>query len=443
MEMHGNVAGLELTLRSKSGKAVICRYSGDIIQTAEGNKLFSTADDITALKKAEAEKGVLEDLLHSAEKMEAIGTLAGGVAHDLNNLLGVLMGNAEILSMDIRKTDPKYPMVEAIMDSGLRAANEVQDLLTMARQGVILKNPVNMNRIIADLLKTSELRNLISSYPNITIETVYDKDLLDINASVIHIERAITNLISNALRAINDAGKITIKTENIYLEHPLQVYEVIPKGEYVVLSLSDTGKGILSEHMNHLFEPFYMRKVLKKGGSGLGLSVVWGALKDHDGYIDAISDLGKGTTFTIYFPVTRDESPQLDEQPVCEYRGNGETILVVDDEEGQCRLAQMMLTRLNYQVKTVESGEEALEYLADNDVDLVILDMLMEPGIDGYETYRRIVEIKKKQKAIIFSGFSKNERVYLAQNLGAGEFFMKPYLMERIGMAVRKELDRK
>ncbi len=400
-------------------------------------------EDITERKMAEEEKRSLEERLQRAEKMEAIGTLAGGVAHDLNNMLGVLIGNAEILIDDLDKTNPLKKLAEEIMSSGERAAAEVQDLLTMARLGVVWREPTNLNRIVADLLKTPEIRKMFSAHPHVTIETQYDRDLLNINASAIHIERALTNLIRNALRALPEKGKITIRTENRYLDRPLKAYEEVPKGEYAVLSVSDTGIGILPEHMKHLFEPFYMRKALKQGGAGLGLSVIWGALKDHDGYADVTSNPGKGTTFTFYFSVTRNESVLWEMHPISEYMGNGETILVVDDEESQCRLAALMLARLNYRVKTVESGEEALEYLANKDADLILLDMRMEPGMDGYDTYRRILEIKKRQKAIIFSGFSKTERVKMAQELGAGEFIMKPYLIERLGMTVRNELDRK
>ena len=400
-------------------------------------------EDITERKMAEEEKRSLEERLQQAEKMEAIGTLAGGVAHDLNNMLGALIGNAEMLIEDLEKTDPLHRLAEEIMTSGERAAAEVQNLLTMARRGVILREPANLNRIVAGLLKTPEIRKMLSAHPHVTIETQYDQDLLNINASAIHIERALTNLISNALRTLPEKGKINIRTENRYLDRPLKGYEEVPKGEYAVLSVSDTGIGILPEHMKHLFEPFYMRKVLKHGGTGLGLSVIWGVLKDHDGYADVTSKPGKGTTFTFYFSVTRGESVLWEMHPISEYMGNGETILVVDDEKSQCRLAALMLSRLNYRIKTVESGEEALEYLANKDADLIVLDMRMEPGMDGYDTYRRILEIKKRQKAIIISGFSKTERVKMAQELGAGEFIMKPYLIERLGMTVRNELDRK
>ena len=403
---------------------------------------LSLVNDITERKVADEEKRSLEERLQRAEKMEAIGTLAGGVAHDLNNMLGVLIGNAEMLIDGLEKTDPLHRLAQEIMSSGERAAAEVHNLLTMARQGVVWREPVNLNRIVAGLLKTPEIRKMLSDHPHVTIETQYERDLLNINASAIHIERALTNLISNALRALPEKGKITIKTENRYLDRPLKGYEEVPKGEYAVLSVSDTGIGILPEHMKHLFEPFYMRKVLKNGGKGLGLSVMWGALKDHDGYADVTSEPGKGTTFTFYFSVARGESVLWEMHPISEYMGNGETILVVDDEESQCRLAALMLTRLNYRVKTVESGEKALEYLANNNADLIVLDMRMEPGMDGYDTYRRILEIKKRQKAIIFSGFSMTERVKMAQELGAGEFIMKPYLIERLGMTVRNELER-
>jgi CheY-like chemotaxis protein len=181
-----------------------------------------------------------------------------------------------------------------------------------------------------------------------------------------------------------------------------------------------------------------------KSGTGLGLAVVWGTVKDHSGYIDVQSEEGKGSTFTLYFPVTREE---LSKDPVsvsmAEYMGKGESILVVDDIEGQRELAARMLEKLNYRVDIVSSGEEAFEYLKDHRVDLVVLDMIMEPGIDGLDTYRKILEIHPHQRAIIVSGFSETERVRQAQDLGAGSYVKKPYVMEKIGVAIRDELDRK
>lgn len=440
----GSIPSGEFSRRCRDGSVGYHTFSArPVIREGEILGFEGFLIDITRSKRIEEEKKFLEERLNRAERMESVGTLAGGVAHDLNNMLGALIGNAEILKMDMKNSDSSYNKVEGIMTAAQKAAKVVQDLLTMARRGVVFKDPASLNKIIADQLKSSEIRNLLSSHPYVEIETKYDRNLLDINASAIHIERVITNLISNSVRAISGHGTITIRTENRYLEVPLMGYEAVPKGEYAVLSVSDTGMGIFPEHMKNLFEPFYMRKTLKKGGSGLGLSVVWGALKDHDGYVDVTSEPGEWTIFSLYFPVTRDNIVKRVERSVEEYMGYGETILVIDDEDVQCSVAEKMLTRLNYVVKTVESGEEALEYLTDHDVDLILLDMIMEPGMDGYDTYRRILEIKKKQKAIIFSGFTKTERVKMAQDLGAGEFIMKPYIMEQLGIAVRKELDRK
>jgi PAS domain S-box-containing protein len=290
----------------------------DVALNGETRGYYILASDITELKRAEEEQRNLMERLQRAEKMEAIGTLAGGVAHDLNNLLGVLMGNAELLNLGMSKMDPKRDLLRTVISSAEQAAAEVQDLLTMARRGVVIKEQLSLNRIVADQLKTPEVRNTISSHPHVSIETHYDQGRLDIIASAVQIERALTNVISNALNAIPVEGKITIRTENRYLGQPLMAYEKVPKGEYAVLIVSDTGCGIPPDHMEHLFEPFYMRKALKQGGTGLGLAVIWGALKEHDGYIDVSSEPGAGTTFTLYFPVNRDASVRIEEHSVSE-----------------------------------------------------------------------------------------------------------------------------
>jgi CheY-like chemotaxis protein len=252
------------------------------------------------------------------------------------------------------------------------------------------------------------------------------------------------NLISNASEAISDRGEVTIQTKNLYIDTPIIGYDEVQQGDYVVLTVSDNGMGISSKDIEKIFEPFYTKKVMGRSGTGLGLAVVWGTVKDHKGYIDVQSEEGKGTTFSLYFPVTREEL--FEDQisiSVSEYIGNGESILVVDDIEVQRELAVQMLKKLNYTVATVSSGEEAAEYLKKNKVDLIVLDMIMDPGIDGLETYERILEINPKQRAIIVSGFAETERVKKAHELGAGTYVRKPYILEKIGLAIRKELDKK
>jgi len=211
----------------------------------------------------------------------------------------------------------------------------------------------------------------------------------------------------------------------------------------VVLAVSDSGEGISHKDIKQIFEPFYTKKMMGRSGTGLGLAVVWGTVKDHHGYIDVRSEEGKGSIFTLYFPVTREEIKTKEiSVNITEYMGCGETILVVDDVEGQRELAAEMLRRLNYTVATVPSGEQAVVYLKDHPVDLMVLDMIMDPGMDGLDTYRSVLEIHPKQKAVIVSGFSETERVDAAQALGAGSYVRKPYILEKLGLAVRQELDR-
>jgi CheY-like chemotaxis protein len=238
-------------------------------------------------------------------------------------------------------------------------------------------------------------------------------------------------------------GILTIRTSSQYLETPIKGYAEVWKGDYAVVSVSDTGKGISEADLKRIFEPFYTKKIMGRSGTGLGLAVVWGTVKDHDGYINVQSEEGKGSTFTLYFPVTREEiTAEHEPVPLSQYAGKGESILVVDDVEEQRDLATEMLTKLNYGISSVASGEEAVVYVKDHPCDLLILDMIMDPGMDGLDTYKKVLEIFPKQKAIIVSGFSESDRVHAAQALGAGTYVRKPYIIEKLGLAVRMELDK-
>jgi CheY-like chemotaxis protein len=377
--------------------------------------------------------------------MEAIGTLAGGVAHDLNNVLGVVVGYSELLFSETDEGSEIRPRIMNIMEGGERAAAIVQDLLTLARRGVQTAKVININNAIIDFQKSPEFLKLASLYPDVRITTDLEPDLLNIKGSPVHLAKTLFNLVCNALEAMpaSNVGLVTIKTDNRYLDKPVQGYDDIREGDYVVLSVSDTGEGIPAADLARIFEPFYTKKVMGRSGTGLGLSVVWGTIKDHDGYINVQSDEGKGSTLTLYFPVIREEvSPDQLSLSVSEYMGRGESILIVDDIEGQRELAAEMLTKLNYRTMQASCGEEALEYLKTGSADLVVLDMIMDPGMDGLETYKKMLEIHPGQKAIIVSGFSETDRVSQAQALGAGAYVRKPYVLERLGLAVRKELDK-
>ncbi|MEN6375197.1 MAG: PAS domain S-box protein [Smithella sp.] len=390
------------------------------------------------------ERKKLEERLNRAEKMESLGTLAGGVAHDLNNVLGGVVGYSELLRDEIPENSFLRRYADNIMQSGIRGAAIIQDLLTLARRGVTVSEVVDLNKIVFDYLRTPEFEKLKSYHPEVKIEADLEDKLLNIKGSPVHLGKTIMNLISNAFEASSDHGEVMIRTANRYLDQPVRGYDTIQEGDYALLMVSDNGIGISDNDLNKIFEPFYTKKVMGRSGTGLGLAVVWGTVNDHNGYIDVQSKEGKGTAFTLYFPVTREKMGEVDKSvsPVV-YMGKGEFILVVDDVEEQREVAVSMLVRLGYQVETVAGGEEAIEFLKNKKADLIVLDMIMDPGIDGMETYRRVLEINPVQKVVIVSGFSETDRVRNAQEMGAGAFVPKPYILENIGLAVRNELDRK
>jgi CheY-like chemotaxis protein len=255
------------------------------------------------------------------------------------------------------------------------------------------------------------------------------------------------NLTANAVEAMPDGGKLIIKTKNQYIQshHHIKGYNEVKEGNYIILMVTDTGIGISENDMKHIFEPFYTKKKMGKSGTGLGMAVVWGTVQDHNGYITVQSSEkeNKGTTFTLYFPVTRLSPVQVQSHmTIYELMGNGETILVVDDVEEQREVASMILKKLKYSVHTVNSGEEAIEYLKEQPTDLLVLDMIMEPGISGLETFKRVLHLHPRQKTIIVSGYTETEDIKEAQKLGAGTYVKKPYGIETIGKAVKKELEK-
>ena len=436
---------VEWRVNRKNGTKAIVETSISLMRDskAQATGFRGIARDLTEQKRVEAEKMRLEARLQQAQKMEAIGTLAGGVAHDLNNILSGIVSYPELLLLDTPPDSSLRAPLLTIKQSGEKAATIVQDLLTLARRGVSISEVANLNHILSDYLASPEFEKLKFYHPDIDIETRCDEKLLNILCSPVHLSKTVMNLISNAAEAMADGGRIILTTENRYIDQPISGYDRVEEGDYVVLTVSDSGIGISPADQKRIFEPFYTKKVMGRSGTGLGMAVVWGTVKDHKGYIDVESIEGQGTTFTLYFPAVRTQLANNESSaPLSDYRAHGESVLVVDDVKEQRDLATLMLKKLGYTVATVASGEEAVEYLRDNPADLLVLDMIMDPGIDGFETYKRVLHIRPGQKAIIASGFSESERVKQAQKLGAGVYVKKPYLIEKIGAAVRSELDR-
>ncbi|MDD5167800.1 MAG: ATP-binding protein [Syntrophales bacterium] len=435
----------EVVIISANGSAIPVWRKEKALYDKEGKYVGAVVynRDISVRKKEEEEKQMLEARLKRAEKMEALGFLAGGVAHDLNNILGGLVSYPELILMKLSKDSPLRKSIMTIQKSGQKAAAIVEDLLTLARRGIFEPQVINLNEVITEYFKTPEHEKMKEFHSPFKLTVDLDPNLMKIKGSPVHLSKMIMNLMSNAVEAVSDGGEINIRTEYKYLDAPIKGYDVVEEGDYVVLTASDNGKGISANDLDKIFEPFYTKKVMGKSGTGLGLAVVWGTVKDHQGYIDVQSEVGKGSTFSIYLPVTIDESSSSQTKiSIDQYMGNGETILVVDDVIEQRELAMSILDKLGYNVFTVSDGLDAVEFVRVRPVDLVILDMIMDPGIDGLETYKRILKISPYQKAIIVSGFSETEKVRQAQQLGAGAYIRKPYRLENIGMAIKNELEK-
>ena len=435
--------GFDWKIIRKDGNKRFVETSISLKKGSEGQPIGfqGIVRDVSDRRQIEKDKAKLEAQLHQAQKMEAIGTLAGGVAHDLNNILGGLVSYPELLLLQLPKDSPLRKSILTIQKSGEKAAAVVQDLLTLARRGVVVTDPVNLNDVISEYLESPEHMTLQSYHPGVHIEAHFEEDALNILGSSAHLSKSVMNLVSNAAEAMPEGGALTVSTENRYIDRPIRGYNDVKEGDYVVLTVSDTGTGISPEDMGKIFEPFYTKKKMGRSGTGLGMAVVWGTVKDHNGYIDVQSTEGKGTTFTLYFPVTRKKFPEDESSLSVEsYSGNGESILIVDDVEEQRKIASGMLEELGYSVVSVSSGEKAVEYLKTNKIDLLVLDMIMDPGMDGLDTYKKILEIHPEQKAIIGSGFSETDRVKETLALGAGAYIRKPFLLEKIGLAVKKEL---
>lgn len=430
--------------KSEGWNWILCRGNAvDRDGDGKARRLVGTHIDISERKQTEEEKRRLQLQLVRAEKMETVGTLAGGVAHDLNNILGAIVGYPDLMLQEAPKGGALEASILAIKDSGEKATSIVQDLLTMARRGIAITEVCNLNSIIDRYLGSQEFLKLKEIYHDVQVETNLAMDLLNLLGSPFHLSKVVMNLVHNAAEAMPKGGVVLISTENTYLDKPLKGYDRIQEGDYVVLTVTDTGVGIPQSDLGRIFEPFYTKKVMGRSGTGLGMAVVWGTIKDHKGYIDVESKESKGSSFKVYFPVIRKEvDTDKGVVPISEYHGKGEKILVIDDVEAQRQIALKMLTELNYEVSVVSSGEEAIEYLKNNSADLLVLDMIMDPGIDGLETYKEIIKNKNSQKAIIASGFSETDNVREAQSLGAGAYLKKPYTIEKIGMAVKAELEK-
>ncbi len=391
-------------------------------------------------RQAEEERNRIQQQLIRHQKMESIGLMAGGVAHDLNNILSGIISYPEILLLELPPDSKLREPIEEILESGKRAAAVVADLLTVARGVACQKEIVSINTLIQTYLQSPEHKKLLSLYPRTHVHTRFEENLPNCLCSTVHIQKVLMNLVNNAFESITESGTITISTGALQVNSHGTTEKMLKKGNYVTFQVADDGSGIPADILQHIFEPFYTKKVMGRSGTGLGLAVVWNTLQDHEGTVHVQSS-DNGTTFTAYLPATSEEQQSEQELKAENLHGKG-TILVIDDEKVQRDIGKRILTSLGYDVITKESGESAILYLNDHSVDLVILDMLMDPGMNGLQTYKNILKIHPEQKAVIVSGFSEDDAVKATLKLSHGKFIKKPYSLEQLGKVVKQELQR-
>ncbi|MFT5240599.1 MAG: signal transduction histidine kinase/ActR/RegA family two-component response regulator [Candidatus Promineifilaceae bacterium] len=406
--------------------------------------------------KAEAQERELLGKLERAERLESLGLLAGGVAHDLNNILGPMVALPEMIRSDLNrlKEGPQSPSLvqiqqdlETIEYSASRAAEVIRDLMTMGRPASVTRLPLNVKRLVDTCLSEPNLSALLADKPELTIDASgVDPDAW-ILGSESHLVRCLYNLISNAIDATDASGyigHIDITCTRKRVSAAIVGHELIEPNVYVALKISDSGRGIAADDLARVFEPFYSQKnVTPKSGSGLGLAIVHGIIKDHGGYLDVESVLDEGTQFTLYF--SPEEPSSQVQTPLSESKGGNEHILIADDEAVQRHLLHRSLTRLGYTTEIAANGKDAVKLYEDAQAagrlfDLVMLDMVMDEGFDGLDAYTAIKATAPDVRCIIVSGFSTTERSRAATEAGA-VWLSKPYFGQQLAAAVRSTLD--
>jgi PAS domain S-box-containing protein len=433
LKARGVVNNMEIRLMDKSGFVKTGLMSASLIDYQGVPHVLSVVRDVTTLKATERQ-------LQQARKMEAIGILAGGIAHDFNNILQVINGYTQLLILEKSESDPDSAKLAEVEKAVAHAAQLVRQLLTFSRKAETKTVTLDINKEIISVRKILE-RTLPKM---IDINLHLGRELALVTADPVQIEQVLLNLGTNAADAMPDGGTLVIETENVTLtDDYLESHVGARTGEYVLLSVSDTGQGMDRDIVDHIFEPFFTTKEFGKG-TGLGLASVYGIIKSYGGYISCYSEPGHGTTFKLYLPVAESKTvTEVKETTAGDLlRGGNETILLVDDEESIRDFASVVLRRFGYLVLTGASGEEALEVLGRDEgkITLVILDLGM-PGMGGHKCLQEIRKNKPSVKVLVASGYSMNGHMKKSLEAGAAGYIGKPYQINKLLQKIREILD--
>ena len=435
LEENGYVKDYETNVRAKDGKLLTVLITANLIRGATGDEIEvrGIMKDITELRKLEAR------FLQSA-KMESLGMLAGGIAHDFNNLLTGIIGSVSCLKARLVHDMESTEDILVIEESANSGAQLTSQLMMFARGGKSNISIINVNDVVrstAKLIKRTFKRN-------IEISTELKEDIAFIEADAVQIGQVVMNLCVNARDAIAGSGKIIIKTDSVHLSNTETMNYIdidVKPGDYVCLSVKDTGLGMDKETSARIFEPFFTTKgALEK--TGLGLSVVYGIVKNHNGFIRVFSEPKNGSELRVYLPASA-KTIKVEVDVIGEtVKGHGEAILVVDDEKEIRSLAKRMLEKNGYKIFTASDGVEALKVFSESakEISLVILDLVM-PKTDSSEVYAEMKRVKRGIKAIIATGSANNEKTAKIIAMGAYGVIQKPYNMNGLLSFVRNAID--
>ena len=430
----------ELRMRNKAGSLLWVQLDANVDQDEEGTPLCRLVlSDITARKQVEEEKTKIEAQYHQAQKMESISRLAGGVAHDFNNKLSIILGFLEIVMDETDPSDSKYADMKEIHEAALHSATLTRQLLTFARKEMVMPTILDLNDIVEEILNM--LRRLIGE--NINLFWLPESGLWSVKMDPSQLDQILTNLCINSRDAIAGDGKITISSENIIADKTNRAAfpECIP-GEYVVLTISDNGCGMDKDTLEEIFEPFFTTKDVDEG-AGLGLATVYGAVKQNNGFIYAESEPGLGTTFRIFLPRYKDQSIDMPEEKSVEQTQLGiETILLVEDELTLLKMATKMLQRLGYNVLAASTPSQAISLARESGerINLMLTDIMM-PEMNGRELANSIFSFSPKLKTLFMSGYSFDIISKQGKIASDIHFIQKPFTKHELATKVRLVLE--
>jgi PAS domain S-box-containing protein len=424
---------IETTHTKIDGELIPVEIQSRAISYRGRNVILNVARDITARIEAEKEKKHLESQLIHSQKMEAVGTLAGGIAHDFNNLLMGIQGYVSLMRLQTKPGDPNEDYIKGIENAVMNAANLTNQLLGFARKGKYTLRQTSLNRIVENSTKM-----FTRTKKEILTHLKLQKDIWNVKVDQGQIEQVLINLYLNAWHAMPTGGDLFIQTENVFLSEDYCKPFDVPGGNYVKVSVTDTGTGISSKVIERIFEPFFTTKEVGKG-TGLGLASAYGIIKNHSGIIRVYSEDGNGTTFNIYLPAS-DDKAAIDVKVNRKLMKGQEKILLVDDEAATIQVEELMLKELGYKVLVALSGHEAVKLYKDNRVDLVALDMIM-PEMNGKDTYEALKKINPAVKVLLVSGYSLNKQIEELMDQGCNGFIQKPFDIVQLSQKIREVLE--